>query len=181
MFDSTQIADSRTPPNALNMTTKAELLRRGKAAIDAGESSLREAAEALALAQQDFKATQREIAEAVGRSLGWVNRLLKWRRSGYKDSSPFGPTTKVGRVQHAEQRTKTTKPRKPKACPTTASPGAKTSPIADTERSGSKRPSPQEAKGNLKYAVDHWWPHLDDAGKVEITAYFLKKTGARVS
>jgi Homeodomain-like domain len=178
MFDSTQIADSRTPPNALNMTTKAELLRRGKAAIDAGESSLREAAEALALAQQDFKATQREIAEAVGRSLGWVNRLLKWRRSGYKDSSPFGPTTKVGRVQHAEQRTK---PRKPKASPTTASPDAKTSPIADTEKSGSKRPSPQEAKGNLKYAVDHWWPHLDDAGKVEITAYFLKKTGARVS
>jgi hypothetical protein len=30
--------------------------------------------------------------------------------------------------------------------------------------------------GHLKYAVDHWWPHLDDAGKVQITAYFLKKT-----
>jgi hypothetical protein len=34
---------------------------------------------------------------------------------------------------------------------------------------------------NLKYAVDHWWPHLDDADKVDMTAYFLKKTGARVS
>jgi hypothetical protein len=35
--------------------------------------------------------------------------------------------------------------------------------------------------GNLKYAIDHWWLYLDDAGKVEVTAYFLKKTGVRVS
>jgi len=181
MLNPLQIAEVTAPPIALNMTTKAELLSRGKAAIDAGENYLRDAAEALGLAQQDFNATQREIAESVGRSLGWVNRLLKWRRSGYKEHSPFGPTTKVGRVQHAEQRTKATKPRKPKPSPTTASPDAETSTFADTEKSGLQRPSPQEAKGNLKYAVDHWWPHLDDAGKVEMTAYFLKKTGARVS
>jgi hypothetical protein len=47
--------------------------------------------------------------------------------------------------------------------------------------SPSRRPSPAIAISNLKYAIDHWWLHLDDAGKVEITAYFLKKTGARVS
>jgi hypothetical protein len=41
---------------------------------------------------------------------------------------------------------------------------AKTSPIADIEKLDS-----------------HWWPHLDDAGKVEITPYFLRKTGAGVS
>jgi hypothetical protein len=161
------------------MTTKAELLRRGKAAVDAGESSLREAADALALAQQDFKATQREIAEAVGRSLGWVNRLLKWRRSGYKESSPFGPTTRAGRVQYAEQSTKARTPRKPST--KRASADTETSNSSDTETSPSRRPSPALAMGNLKFAIDHWWPYLDDAGKVEITAYFLKKTGARVS
>lgn len=34
----------------------------------------------------------------------------------------------------------------------------------------------QHGSLNLKYAVDHWWPHLDDAGKVEMTAYILKTT-----
>jgi hypothetical protein len=179
MFDSTQIADSRTPPNALNMTTKAELLRRGKAAIDAGESSPREAAEALALAQQDFKATQREIAEAVGRSLGWVNRLLTWRRSGYKESSPFGPTTRVGRVQHAEQRAKVRMPLR--ASIKKAPEDSETPKRSISETPPAKRASPAEAMGNFKYAIDHWWSHLDDPGKIEITAYFLKKTGARVS
>jgi hypothetical protein len=174
-----QIAEVTPPSIAVNMTTKAELLCRAKAAIDAGETSLHEAAEALALAQQDFKATQREIAEAVGRSLGWVNRLLKWRRAGYKESSPFGRTTRVGRVQHAEQRAKARPPRKASTKKATAD--SETSSCADTETSPSRRPSPAIAMGNLRYAIDHWWIHLDDAGKVEITAYFLKKTGVRVS
>ncbi len=78
-------------------TTKAEVLSRAKAAIEAGES-LRNAAEWLASAQEDFHASQREIGRAVGRSASWVNRLLKWRRSGYKQSSPFGPTTRAGRA-----------------------------------------------------------------------------------
>ena len=85
------------PPILANTTNKAAVLRRAKDAIDAGEQRLHEAAEALAVAQEDFKATQREIAKAVGRSAGWVNRLLKWRQSGYKEHSPFGPTTTAGR------------------------------------------------------------------------------------
>jgi hypothetical protein len=104
-----------SPPTPVKATvikgsTKADLLSYAKAAIDEGESLLRAAAEALALAQKDFNATQREIAEAVGRSASWVNRVLKWRRSGYKD---YSPTTKAGRVAHAQQRVKVSKPGKP--------------------------------------------------------------------
>jgi hypothetical protein len=104
-------ASSPTPVTVTvtNGTMKAELLSRAKAAIEAGGSP-RDAAEALALAQKDFNATQREIGEAVGRSASWVNRLLKWRRSGYEECSPFGPTTRAGRVAHARQRTMASKP-----------------------------------------------------------------------
>jgi hypothetical protein len=80
-------------------TTKAEVLSRAKAAVEAGESP-RDTAERLASAKEDFHASQREIGRAVGRSASWVNRLLKWRRSGYKQSSPFGPTTRAGRAAH---------------------------------------------------------------------------------
>ena len=99
-----------TAPSKANTITKDELLSRAKAAIDAGDQSLHVAAEALALAQDDFNATQREIASAVGKSPAWVNALLKWQRSGYRDDSPFGPKTKAARVQHAEQQAKASKP-----------------------------------------------------------------------
>lgn len=92
------------PPTAANASTKEELLSRAKAAVEANERSLHDAAEALAIAQELHGATQREMAGAVGKSAPWVNALLKWRRSGYKDESPFGPKTKAGRVQQAEQR-----------------------------------------------------------------------------
>jgi hypothetical protein len=164
-----------------NSTTKAELLSRARAAIESGEQFLHDAAEALALAQKDFDATQREIAESIGRSASWVNRLLKWRRSGYKEYSPFGPSTKAGRVAHAQQRTRASKPQKPNATAATTSAAAETSTSADAEASTSMKPSPADAKGNLRNAIDHWWAYMDAAGKVEMTAYFLKKTGVRVS
>lgn len=93
-------AASPPPPVARNVAwgaTKAEVLSRAKAAVEAGESP-RNTAGRLARAHEDFHASQREIGRAVGRSASWVNRLLKWRRSGYKQSSPFGPTTRVGRA-----------------------------------------------------------------------------------
>ncbi|SHG24186.1 hypothetical protein [Bradyrhizobium erythrophlei] len=91
-----------------NTTTKADLLSRSKDAIETGDQLLHDAAEALALAQQDFKASQREIAEAVGKSVAWVNRLLQWQRHGCV-GTPFGPSSKAGRelrkrVQSSEQR-----------------------------------------------------------------------------
>ena len=101
-------------------TTKAEVLSNAKVAIEAGESP-RDSAERLGVAEENFGATQREIAKAVGRSPGWVNCLLRWRRSGYKEKSPFGPTTTAGRVARAQQRTKASKPRDPEATTTMTS------------------------------------------------------------
>jgi|SRR5450631_856898 hypothetical protein len=46
--------------------------------------------------------TQREIAKAGGKSLGWVSAMSRWAPD--RHTSPFGPTTKTGRVQHAERR-----------------------------------------------------------------------------
>jgi hypothetical protein len=85
-------------------TTKAEVLSRIKAAIEAGESP-RTIADGLAFAQGHFHASQREIGRAVGRDPGgWVNRFLKWRKSGYKGASPFGPTTRAERAAHRQFR-----------------------------------------------------------------------------
>ena len=101
--------NSATAPVVIGMT-KTELLCRVKAVIEAGGSS-RDVSEWLAFAQGKLHVTQREIAEATGKSASWVNRLLKWRRSGCKECSPFGPTTRAGRVAHAQQRTNSSKPR----------------------------------------------------------------------
>jgi hypothetical protein len=91
-----------SPPRAVARTvaygtTKAEVLSRAKAAVEAGES-WRNIAEILACANEDFHATQREIGQAIGRHPNSVNHVLKWRRSGYKEPSPFGPTTRAGRA-----------------------------------------------------------------------------------
>ena len=81
--------------------TITELLDRAKLEIKSGETALHAAAEDIAAAQEQG-ATQRQIAEAVGKSAGWVNRLLKWRESGYQDETAFGPQSKASR-QRAER------------------------------------------------------------------------------
>jgi hypothetical protein len=83
------------------MTTITELLSRAKHAIESGETSLHAAAEDIAAAQGQG-ATQRQIAEAVGKSAAWVNRLLMWRQSGSQDGTAFGPQAKASR-QRAQQ------------------------------------------------------------------------------
>jgi hypothetical protein len=42
----------------------------------------------------------------------------------------------------------------------------------------SKRPSPQKARATSNTLSTIGGPTLDDAGKVEVTAYFLKKDGS---
>jgi len=93
-----------------------ELLARARQSIESGVSSFRAAAEYLADAQEQG-ATQRQIAEAVGKSAAWVNRLLRWRQSGYQDDTAFGPQARASRqrarrrVQPTEQKAqKTEKP-----------------------------------------------------------------------
>jgi hypothetical protein len=88
---------------------KAKVLSRIKAAIEAGDN-LHHIAEGVAFAHEHFHASQREIGRAIGRSASWVNRLLKWRRFGYKQPGPFGPTTRAGRVAHRHRRSPSAKP-----------------------------------------------------------------------
>jgi hypothetical protein len=82
------------------MLSVTDLLSRARLAIESGETSLRAAAEDIAAAQEQ-RATQRQIAEAVGKSAAWVNRLLNWRKSGYQGTA-FGPQSKASR-QRAER------------------------------------------------------------------------------
>jgi hypothetical protein len=96
-------ASSSRKATVASGTTEAEVLSRAKAAVEAGESP-RDTAERLASAQEVFHTSQREMGRAIGRSASWVNRLLKWRRSGFKQSSAFGPTTRAGRVSHREDK-----------------------------------------------------------------------------
>jgi hypothetical protein len=161
-----------------NATTKADLLRRAKDAIEAGDQSLREAADALALAQDDFKASQREIAEAVGKSAAWVNRLLRWRREGCV-GSPFGPGSKAGRerrkrVQSTEQRT----PRKVHAENSEADNEKCKTPV--TQENKPKSQAQRKALYEFKFAVNHWLPRMDDDTKREAIKYALAKGGATV-
>ena len=180
---------SREP--GTNITTKLDLLNRAKSAIEAGEHSLREAADALGLAEEDHAATQREMAEVVCKSASWVNKLLKWRRSGYKDHSPFGPTTKRGRVEHADTgprwldyprevlgpRSGQNAPRPVQKNATDKIPSSENRSQSESSSLRPRKASPEEAKANLRYAIDHWWPQLDDAGKSEMKAYLLKTVG----
>jgi hypothetical protein len=56
-----------------NTTPLAELLSRAKAAIETGYDSWRQAAEALAAAQEQHNITQAEMAGAVGKSEAWIS------------------------------------------------------------------------------------------------------------
>jgi hypothetical protein len=82
------------------------LLKDAKRAIADGEASLQKAAECIAQAQGEG-ATQREIAEAVGKSAAWVSQLLKWRGGGYEGSA-FGSAKAQQRAtfRQSEQKAK---------------------------------------------------------------------------
>ncbi len=47
--------------------------------------------------------TQRQIAEGVGKSVAWVNRLLQWRRDGFPSDTPFGPQSADARERKRER------------------------------------------------------------------------------
>ena len=80
----------------------AKLHDKARRAVEAGEHQLRKAAEYLAAAKK-LGATQRQSAKAIGKSPTWVNRLLKWRSGGYRET-PFGPQSKAKRaVQSPKQ------------------------------------------------------------------------------
>jgi len=74
----------------------ALLISQARRHIAAGEQSHRAAADCLAEAHTRG-ASQRDIADGVGKSVGWVNQLLQWRASGFVSSTPFGPASKASR------------------------------------------------------------------------------------
>jgi predicted transcriptional regulator len=161
-----------------NTTTKADLFSHAKDAIEAGDQSLHAAAEALALAQEDFKASQREIAEAVGKSPAWVNRLLRWRCEGYV-GSPFGPGSRAGRerrkpVQSTEQRA----PDRVDADKAEAS--AERGKTECAKREAEPKKAQRELLAQFKYAVNHWLPQMDDDTKREAVKYAFAKSGVTV-
>jgi hypothetical protein len=161
-----------------NRTTKADLLSRAKDAIEAGDQSLHDAAEALALTQ-DFKASQREIADAVGKSVAWVNRLLQWRRQGFV-GTPFGPGSKARRErQKSVQAPEPRAPRKIDADNAETSTEKCKTECAKPE--GEPKSQKQRALVEFKYAVDHWLPHMDDDTKREAVEYAIAKSKARAS
>ena len=174
---------------AVNTTTKAELLRRAKAAIDAVDQSMHDAAEALAVAQELHGASQAEMARAIGKSEAWVSLLLQWRRTGYKAESPFGPTTKADRLKHAKGRaasgaSKHRKPRKPKATAAADDSTAAASETGvDTSRTAKSASACDDAKllAEFRVAVDHWLSGMSYEAKCEAVSYVLKKSGVRVS
>ena len=91
------------PRTTLYGNTKAEVLGRIGAAVEAGAPA-RYINEMLACAHEGFHASQREIGRAIGLSASTINRLLKWRQTGYKQRSPFGPTTRAGRAAHRNRK-----------------------------------------------------------------------------
>ena len=86
----------------MSTVTVTNHLEQAKHCIAHGVSSLREAAEHIAKARRLVsKLTQRAIAEHIGMSAAWVNRLIRWKSEGYKGETPFGPQSKESRKKAA--------------------------------------------------------------------------------
>jgi hypothetical protein len=157
-------------PAVINTATKTDLLNRAKAAIEAGLQSFHDAAEALATAQELHRASQAEMARAIGKSESWVSLLLRWRRSGYKDESPFGPRNKAGRLEHAKARAAAgaSEPRKRRKPTVTADAGADI---------GSSNGGDTEALTEFKHAVDRWLCGMRYEAKCDALRYAQEKAG----
>jgi hypothetical protein len=158
-----------------NKTTKADLFSRAKDAIEAGDQSLHDAAEALALAQEDFKASQREIADAVGKSVAWVNRILQWRKQSFV-GTPFGPGSRARRerqktVQAPEQRASG------KIDADNAEASTKKGKTECAMREAGRKPQAQKALDEFKHAVDVRFPLMDDDTKREAIEYAIARRG----
>jgi transposase len=88
--------------SATSVKSANEAITRAQQAINASDRNLQLAAEYLQFAV-DEGVSQREIAERVGRSVGWVNTLLQWRRDGFKTEYPFAEASRSSR-ERAEKR-----------------------------------------------------------------------------
>jgi hypothetical protein len=86
----------------MSTVTVANHLEQAKECISRGERSMRQAAEHIAEAKRlDNKLTQHAIAARIGKSVAWVNVLIRWKAEGYKSETPFGPQSKASRKKAA--------------------------------------------------------------------------------
>jgi hypothetical protein len=83
-------------------TNANEAIALAAQVIAAADRNLKLAAEYLAYAEAEGK-TQRQMAEGVGKSAAWVNRLLQWRREGYAEDTPFGAQSQERDERHDER------------------------------------------------------------------------------
>ncbi|WP_448035162.1 hypothetical protein [Bradyrhizobium liaoningense] len=79
-----------------------DLMIAAKKLIVQGEKCLRDAAEHIAKASEQG-ASQRAIAEEIGKSQAWVSRFLAWRAGGYAEDTPFGPESKAKRERQKDR------------------------------------------------------------------------------
>ena len=96
MFETPTIRESASQEASLP-TSKVDLFVQARATVISTDSTLREIANTLAVLQERFSASQREIATELGKSRAWVCRMLKWRREGFTEDTPFGAAVKVAR------------------------------------------------------------------------------------
>jgi hypothetical protein len=78
--------------------TKRGLLQSAKGHVEAGDKHHKQAAAELVQARDCFGATQREMAEAIGRSQAWVNGLIQWHERGARGTA-FGPQNQKKRAK----------------------------------------------------------------------------------
>lgn len=128
--------------------TVDDLLRDARTAIGAGETHLHQAAEDIAAAA-DRGASQRKIADAVGKSAAWVNGLLQWRLGGYKDTA-FGPQSAAKRASVETTKQGKSKAEKPKLDRKPATDGEKTR--AQTTRAEAEKAKAEAATARAKAA-----------------------------
>src|SRR5258708_5463103 len=95
------------------MASISNLLDKAKDAIAAGESSYRKAADLIAQAQESG-ATQKQIAERLGKSRAWVTFLLAWRKGGCR-----GGAFERSHRARVSSRARQSKPERATAPPTT--------------------------------------------------------------
>lgn len=125
------------------MPTITDLLCRAREAIASSEKALDSANEYFRAAAEDMAAAQKQgmkqraIADAVGKALSWVNRLLKWHEEGCQ-GSPFASQSKAARKRKKERSGATEQTKKP----ATTSEQAQ----ADTERARAQAAKADAAK-----------------------------------
>jgi hypothetical protein len=115
--------------------------------IAASDRNLKLAAEYLEFAVAEGK-TQRQIAEGVGKSAAWVNRLLQWRRDGYAEDTPFGMQSQERDERHDERI-------REDAC---SGPEQK----SEQERSGPKHKSESASSARQRREWQHAWRLLNE-------------------